>query len=54
MRVPKVRKSGVDAEKKEIRSASSSLFVKRTRKTRSGITRKLYPVKKNKLVSTTI
>ena len=41
MRVTKVRKSGVEAEKNEIRMDSSSLLVRSTRKTSSGITKKL-------------
>ena len=40
-RVTKVRKSGVEAEKNEIRMDSSSLLVRSTRKTSSGITKKL-------------
>lgn len=42
--VKRVRKRGVPAEKYDTSTVLSSLLVRRTKKTRSGTTRKLYPI----------
>ena len=46
--VKSVRNNGVHAEKYETSTVLSSLLVKRTKKTRRGTTRKLYPTMKSK------